>query len=86
MGSTVGEARRAPLAPTDNQLDLQIIVDGMAMALFAQGGLLSMTELIFPGAPLATVGVDVVDGSATLTTCQATKLVGKALSRHISSM
>lgn len=67
---------RAPLLLDDNQLDLQIIVDGMAIALFAEDGLLSMTELIFPGAPLSTVGVDVVDGAATVTTCRATKLVG----------
>jgi sucrose-6-phosphate hydrolase SacC (GH32 family) len=49
---------RAPLAPADNQLDLQIIVDGMAVALFAQGGLLAMTELIFPSGPLSAVTLD----------------------------
>lgn len=66
---------RAPLVLADNQLDLQIVVDGLSVELFVQDGLLAMTELIFPHGPLSALGFDMQAASGAQGQVQATSLI-----------
>jgi fructan beta-fructosidase len=69
---------RAPLVLQSSHLDLQIIVDSLSVELFAHDGLLSITELIFPRAPLATVEIDARQGSVEVKMVRATRLAAQS--------
>lgn len=56
----------APILPIDESYHLSIYVDHCSVEVFAQGGLVTMTELIFPAATSTDVALYATGGSATL--------------------
>ncbi len=58
--------RSAPLASNDGELSLRILVDRCSVEVFAQDGLVSITELIFPDAASGDLELFVKDNAALL--------------------
>ncbi|MFC9334248.1 glycoside hydrolase family 32 protein [Arthrobacter sp. NPDC057009] len=63
----------APIRPTDGAYDLTIYVDRCSVEVFAQGGQVTMTELIFPAETSTDLSVYAVGGTATVNSLQVTQ-------------
>lgn len=57
---------RAPIRSTDGSYPLTVYVDRCSVEVFAQGGQVTMTELIFPSAASTNVSLYAAGGSATV--------------------
>ena len=64
----------APLRATSGSYHLTIFVDRCSVEVFAQGGLVTMTELIFPAETSTDLSVYAAGGTATITSLQVTQL------------
>ncbi|WP_163163406.1 glycoside hydrolase family 32 protein [Arthrobacter sp. Alg241-R88] len=64
----------APLRATSGTYNLTIFVDHCSVEVFAQDGLVTMTELIFPAETSSSLAVYATGGTATITSLQATQL------------
>ncbi|RLT40218.1 MAG: glycoside hydrolase family 32 protein, partial [Chloroflexi bacterium] len=67
-------AHRAPLALDDGTLRLQLFVDHSSIELFANDGLLSLTERIFPDARPLQISFFAGDAPVTLTALSLQRL------------
>lgn len=56
----------APIEPAGNSYDLTIYVDQCSVEVFAQGGQVTLTELIFPASTSTDVSLYAVGGTATI--------------------
>ncbi|WP_279325129.1 glycoside hydrolase family 32 protein [Arthrobacter glacialis] len=56
----------APLQPIDGSYQLSVYVDHCSVEIFAQGGLVTLTELIFPLATSTDVALYATEGTATV--------------------
>ncbi|MFC8304374.1 glycoside hydrolase family 32 protein [Specibacter sp. NPDC057265] len=56
----------APILPIDNAYELSVYVDHCSVEVFAQGGLVTMTELIFPSITSTDVALYAVGGTASV--------------------
>lgn len=65
----------APLRATSGSYHLTIFVDRCSVEVFAQGGLITMTELIFPAETSTGLAVYAAGGAATVASLQVTQLV-----------
>jgi fructan beta-fructosidase len=63
----------APIRKLDGAYHLTIFVDRCSVEVFAQGGQVTMTELIFPAETSTDLAVFAVDGTATITKLQVTQ-------------
>ncbi|MEO5321121.1 glycoside hydrolase family 32 protein [Arthrobacter sp. CC3] len=63
----------APVHPTDMAYSLTIFVDRCSVEVFAQGGQVTMTELIFPTGTSTDLSVYAVGGTATIHSLQVTQ-------------
>lgn len=63
----------APLRTTAGTYDLTIFVDRCSVEVFAQGGQVTMTELIFPANTSTEVALYAIGGRATLTSLSVTQ-------------
>jgi levanase/fructan beta-fructosidase len=64
----------APIQTTDGTYSLTIYVDRCSVEVFAQGGQVTMTELIFPAETSTDLAVYAVGGGATINSLQVTQL------------
>jgi sucrose-6-phosphate hydrolase SacC (GH32 family) len=64
----------APVRSTSGSYDLTIFVDRCSVEVFAQGGLVTMTELIFPAKTSTALSVYATGGTATIDNLQVTQL------------
>ena len=64
----------APVRSTSGSYDLSIFVDRCSIEVFAQGGQVTMTELIFPAEDSTDLAVFAVGGTATISSLQVTQL------------
>ncbi|MDQ0767258.1 fructan beta-fructosidase [Pseudarthrobacter defluvii] len=64
----------APIRATSGSYSLTIFVDRCSVEVFAQGGQVTMTELIFPAENSTDLSVFAVGGTATVTSLQVTQL------------
>jgi levanase/fructan beta-fructosidase len=64
----------APVPAKQGTYDLTIFVDRCSAEVFAQGGQVTMTELIFPAGSSTDLAVYAVGGTATLSSIQVTQL------------
>jgi fructan beta-fructosidase len=64
----------APVLPKHGSYDLTIYVDRCSVEVFAQGGQVTMTELIFPAETSTDLAVYAVGGGATINSLQVTQL------------
>jgi sucrose-6-phosphate hydrolase SacC (GH32 family) len=63
----------APIRETAGSYGLTIYVDRCSVEVFAQGGQLTMTELIFPAETSAELSVYALGGTATISNLQVTR-------------
>ncbi|MDP9989034.1 sucrose-6-phosphate hydrolase SacC (GH32 family) [Arthrobacter oryzae] len=64
----------APVRTTSGSYDLSIVVDRCSVEVFAQGGQVTMTELIFPAEDSTDLAVFAVGGTATINSLRVTRL------------
>jgi levanase/fructan beta-fructosidase len=64
----------APVPAKQGTYDLTIFVDRCSVEIFAQDGLVTMTELIFPAETSTDLSVYASGGTATITSLQVTRL------------
>jgi len=64
----------APVRATSGSYHLSIFVDRCSVEVFAQGGHVTMTELIFPAETSTSLAVYATGGTATITSLQVTQL------------
>jgi fructan beta-fructosidase len=64
----------APIQPLDGGYHLAIFVDHCSVEIFAQGGQVTMTELIFPADTSTEVAVYATGGTATVNHLQITQV------------
>jgi levanase/fructan beta-fructosidase len=62
----------APIRSADGAYELTVYVDRCSVEVFAQGGRVTMTELIFPAETSTGVAVYALGGAATINTLQVT--------------
>ena len=65
----------APVQATDGAYHLTVYVDSCSVEVFAQGGLVTMTELIFPAEASTDVAVYATGGTATINSLQVQQFV-----------
>ncbi|MDQ0676933.1 fructan beta-fructosidase [Arthrobacter pascens] len=63
----------APIRTTDGSYQLTVYVDRCSVEVFAQGGQVTMTELIFPAATSTEVSLYAVGGTATINNLSVTQ-------------
>jgi sucrose-6-phosphate hydrolase SacC (GH32 family) len=63
----------APIRATAGSYHLTIFVDRCSVEVFAQGGQVTMTELIFPAGSSTDLSVYAVGGTATIESLQVTQ-------------
>ncbi len=63
----------APVLTTDGSYDLTVYVDRCSVEVFAQGGQVTMTELIFPADTSTDVAVYAIGGTATINRLEITQ-------------
>ncbi|ALV45213.1 glycosyl hydrolase family 32 [Arthrobacter alpinus] len=63
----------APLLPIDGSYQLSVYVDHCSVEIFAQGGLVTLTELIFPSATSTDVALYATGGTATVSGLNLTR-------------
>ena len=63
----------APIRTADGSYELTVYVDRCSVEVFAQGGQVTMTELIFPAATSTEVSLYAIGGTATIDTLSVTQ-------------
>jgi sucrose-6-phosphate hydrolase SacC (GH32 family) len=63
----------APIRATDGGYEITVYVDRCSVEVFAQGGRITLTELIFPAATSTQVSLYASGGTATLTSLNVTQ-------------
>ncbi|UKA60618.1 glycoside hydrolase family 32 protein [Arthrobacter sp. FW306-2-2C-D06B] len=64
----------APIQPTGNSYEVTIYVDHCSVEVFAQGGQITLSELIFPASTSTDVSVYACGGTATINSLKVTQL------------
>ena len=63
----------APIQTTDGSYELTVYVDRCSVEVFAQGGQVALTELIFPDATSTEVSLYAIGGTATINNLSVTQ-------------
>jgi fructan beta-fructosidase len=65
---------RAPLPSADGTFDLHVVVDGCCVELFAQGGRIVLSDLVFPAVPKTPARLVCAGGNASIDELEAWEL------------